>query len=54
MGTKYSVTENWFVGNTFFERYLYSVGTTCISIGNTDENTSHKLLVQITEENTVE
>ena len=39
MGRKYSVTENWFVGNTLFERYLYSVGTTCITIGQTDQNT---------------
>lgn len=29
IGTKYSVTENWFVGNTSSERFLYSVGTIC-------------------------
>lgn len=27
IGEKYSVTENWFVGKTSFEIYLYSVGT---------------------------
>ena len=43
MGTKYSVTENWFVGNTPFERYLYSVGTTCIYQSNMNNRWQHCL-----------
>lgn len=34
MGEKYSVTENWLVGKTSFEIYLYSVGTICITRKN--------------------
>lgn len=47
MGEKYSVTENWLVGITSFEIYLYSVGTICITrknIGHIDSKGEGRII----------